>query len=147
MNRIDRLTAIIIFLQDRHRVTVEELSIKYGVNPRTVYSDLAVLPSGDTGWNDNSRVGLLSYQLKTRGFPRRTEKYGLMQKRSNTELSKSYLSALDKIRAVLSPHEKEYYDTLDRHIKAFHYNDEYKNFLMNKSSVSSKCHFQSGDLV
>lgn len=43
MNRIDRLTAIIIFLQGRKRVTVEELSEKYGITPRTVYRDLSAL--------------------------------------------------------------------------------------------------------
>jgi hypothetical protein len=39
----------------------------------------STVPSGDTGWNDNSRVGLLSSPLKTRGFPRHTEISGLNQ--------------------------------------------------------------------
>src|SRR5690625_7233721 len=43
MNRIDRLTAIIIFLQGRKFVTVDELSDRYGLSARTVYRDLAAL--------------------------------------------------------------------------------------------------------
>ena len=37
----------------------------------------SIAPLDDTGWNDNSRAGLLSYLLKIRGFPRRTEISGL----------------------------------------------------------------------
>ena len=36
-----------------------------------------IIPLSDTGWNDNSQVGILSFPLKTRGFPRRTEICGL----------------------------------------------------------------------
>ncbi len=43
MNRIDRLTAIIIYLQGCLRVTVDELSDRYHISIGTVYRDLRAL--------------------------------------------------------------------------------------------------------
>ena len=43
MNRIDRLTAIIIFLQGRKFVPVETLAERYSISQRTVYRDLRAL--------------------------------------------------------------------------------------------------------
>lgn len=43
MNRIDRLTAMIIYLQGRSWTTVEELAGRYDISNRTVYRDLNAL--------------------------------------------------------------------------------------------------------
>lgn len=48
----------------------------------------------------------------------------LMQKWKDTELGDSYISALDKVRSVLTHNDKEYLDSLDRHIQAFPHHDE-----------------------
>lgn len=48
----------------------------------------------------------------------------LIQKWSQTELGKSYLSALDIIRSILPPDEKEYLEVLDKHILTFSYTNE-----------------------
>ncbi|MEQ8523900.1 YafY family protein [Gracilimonas sp.] len=128
MNRIDRLTAIIIFLQGRKKVTVEELSERYDISERTVYRDLVALQ--EAGVPIGSEPGSGYYIVRGFHLPPvmfdRNEAASLlagerlMQKWNTTDLGKSYLSALDKIRAILPPDEKEYFETLDAHIQAFH---------------------------
>ncbi|MDR8391368.1 YafY family transcriptional regulator [Aliifodinibius sp. S!AR15-10] len=132
MNRIDRLTAIIIFLQGRQRVTVEELAERYEISNRTVYRDLRALQ--EVGVPIGSEPGegyfiVKGYHLPPVMFDKDEAAAllageRLMQKWSETKLSESYVSALDKIRAVLHSREKEYLDTLDQHIKTFSYPDE-----------------------
>lgn len=133
MNRIDRLTAIIIFLQGRKRTTVEELSEKYNISPRTVYRDLSALQEAGVPIGSEQGEGyyiVKGYHLPPVMFDRKEASSllageRLMQRWRQTELSRSYSSALDKIRAVLPPHDKEYLNTLDEHIKVFHYNSNY----------------------
>lgn len=43
MNRIDRLTAIIIQLQGKSNVQVQEISERYNISERTVFCDLKAL--------------------------------------------------------------------------------------------------------
>lgn len=132
MNRIDRLTAIIIYLQGRQRVTVDELSARYDISNRTVYRDLRALQEAGVPIGSEQGEGYFivkGYHLPPVMFDKDEAAAllageRLMQKWSETKLSESYLSALDKIRAVLHSREKEYLDTLDKHIKAFPYPDE-----------------------
>lgn len=134
MNRIDRLTAIIIFLQGRQRVSVAELSERYGISERTVYRDLVALQ--EAGVPIGSEPGEGYYIVKGYHLPPvmfdRNEAASLlagerlMQKWSQTELAKSYLSALDKIRSILPPDEKEYFEVLDERIQTFKYQNERK---------------------
>lgn len=132
MNRIDRLTAMIIYLQGRSRVTVEEMAERYDISRRTVYRDLRALQEAGVPIGSEQGAGYFivkGYHLPPVMFDKEEAAAllageRLMQKWSETKLSESYLSALDKIRAVLRSREKEYLDTLDRHIKAFPYPDE-----------------------
>ncbi|HCD52351.1 MAG TPA: DNA-binding transcriptional regulator [Balneolaceae bacterium] len=125
MNRIDRLTAIIIFLQGRKFVPVETLAERYSISQRTVYRDLRALeeagvPIGfETGkgyfimrgyhlppvmFDKNEAVSLLAAER-------------LMQPWNNNELGKSFQSALEKIRSVLPPDDKEFFETMDHHVQ------------------------------
>ncbi|SHF94197.1 Predicted DNA-binding transcriptional regulator YafY, contains an HTH and WYL domains [Fodinibius roseus] len=132
MNRIDRLTAMIIYLQGRPRVTVGEMAERYDISKRTVYRDLRALQEAGVPIGSEQGVGYFivrGYHLPPVMFDKEEAAAllageRLMQKWSETKLSESYLSALDKIRAVLRSREKEYLDILDRHIKAFPYPDE-----------------------
>lgn len=132
MNRIDRLTAIIIFLQGRKLVTVEELSERYGISGRTVYRDLAALQEAGVPIGSEPGQGYFivkGYYLPPVMFDRSEASAllagkRLMQKWNQTVLGKSYLSALDKIRSILPQEDREYFETLDRHIQAFHYKNE-----------------------
>ncbi|WP_234572749.1 helix-turn-helix transcriptional regulator [Rhodohalobacter sp. 614A] len=129
MNRIDRLTAIIIFLQGRQRVSIAELSDRYKISERTVYRDLVALQ--EAGVPIGSEPGEGYYIVKGYHLPpvmfNRQEAASLlagerlMRKWNQTELGKSYLSALDKIRSILPPDEKEYFEVLDERIQTFKY--------------------------
>lgn len=127
MNRIDRLTAIIIYLEGRQRVTIEELADRYSISERTVFRDLKALQ--EAGVPITSEPGAGYYIVKGYHLPpvmfNKNEAASLlagerlMQKWSNSELSKSYLSALDKIRSTLPSEDKEYFEELDKLIKVF----------------------------
>jgi len=43
MNRIDRLTAMILMLQSRRGVTAKQIGEHFGISVRTVYRDVAAL--------------------------------------------------------------------------------------------------------
>jgi len=43
MNRIDRLTAILIHLQSKKIVTAGEIADRFGISKRTVYRDIRAL--------------------------------------------------------------------------------------------------------
>lgn len=132
MNRIDRLTAIIIFLQGRHRVSVAELSERYGISERTVYRDLVALQEAGVPIGAEPGEGYFivkGYHLPPVMFDKNEAASllageRLMQKWNQTELGKSYLSALDKIRSILPPDEKEYFEILDELIQTFGYKNE-----------------------
>lgn len=132
MNRIDRLTAIIIYLQGRQRVTAEALSERYDISKRTVYRDLRALQEAGVPIGSEPGEGYFivkGYHLPPVMFDKDEAAAllageRLMQKWNDTKLSKSYSSALDKIRSVLNTREKEYLETLDQHIKVFPYPDE-----------------------
>jgi predicted DNA-binding transcriptional regulator YafY len=129
LNRIDRLTAIIVFLQGRPFVSVEELARRYNISVRTVYRDLAALQEAGVPIGSEPGKGYFivkGYHLPPVMFDRNEAASllageRLMQQWSHTDLGKSYLSALDKIRAILPPDDKEYFEILDRHIQAYNY--------------------------
>lgn len=132
MNRIDRLTAMIIYLQGRQRVTVGRIAERYQISNRTVYRDLKALQEAGVPIGFESGKGyyiVRGYHLPPVMFSKEEAAAmlageRLMQKWSDTALGESYQSALDKIRGVLPAREKEYMDTLDQHLKAFPYPDE-----------------------
>lgn len=129
MNRIDRLTAMIIFLQGRHRVNVDDIAERYNISERTVYRDLHALQEAGVPIGCEPGEGyyiVKGYHLPPVSFDKDEAAALLagervMQKWNDTLLSKSYLSALDKIRAVLRPDDKEYLDTLDQHMQTFNF--------------------------
>ena len=102
MNRIDRLTAIIIYLQGHQRVTVEEMANRYDISERTVYRDLSALHEAGVPIGSEPGEGYFivkGYHLPPVMFDKEEAAAllageRLMQKWSNTALGESYLSAL-----------------------------------------------------
>ena len=128
MNRIDRLTAIIIFLQGRKFVPIEELAERYSISERTAYRDLRALEEAGVPIGNEPGKGyfiLKGYHLPPVMF-NKNEAMALlaaermMQRWSNTELGRSFQSALDKIRSTLPTDEKEYFETMDNHIRNYY---------------------------
>ncbi|MTI87077.1 MAG: YafY family transcriptional regulator [Balneolaceae bacterium] len=129
MNRIDRLTAIIIFLQGRKGVRVEKLAERYNISKRTVFRDLKALQEAGVPIGSDPDRGYFivkGYHLPPVSFSKEEAASllageRLMQKWNDTELGKSYHSALDKIRSILPSEEKEYFESMEESIRTFSY--------------------------
>lgn len=125
MNRIDRLTAIIIFLQGRKYVPIDELAERYEISERTAYRDLRALE--EVGVPIGMEPGKGYYILRGYHLPPIMFNKGeatallaaerLMQRWNNSELGKAYHSALDKIRSALPPDDKDYFETMDDRVR------------------------------
>ena len=152
MNRTDRLTAMIIYLQGRPRVSIKEMAERYDISKRTVYRDLRALQEAGVPIGSEEGKGyfiIKGYHLPPVMFDKDEVSAllageRLMEKWSETKLSQSYTDALDKIRSVLRSPEKEYLNTLDQHIKTFTYGDErqaetdYRIFIFLQDAVVNK---------
>lgn len=132
MNRIDRLTSIIIYLQGRKRTTIEQLAERYEISERTVFRDLKALEEAGVPIGSEAGEGYFivkGYHLPPVMFSKSEAASmlageRLMQRWQNTELGRSYTSALEKIRSVLSTEDKEYFESLDEHIQSYPYEIE-----------------------
>ena len=129
MNRIDRLTAIIIFLQGRKFVSINELAERYNISERTAYRDLRALEEAGVPIGFESGKGyfvMRGYHLPPVMF-NKSEAASLlagerlMQRWNSSELGKSYQSALDKIRSILPSDDLQYFESMDKHIQTFPY--------------------------
>lgn len=111
---------------------MEELSERYSISERTVYRDLAALQEAGVPIGSESGEGyyiVKGYHLPPVMFSRNEAASLLagermMQKWSQNELGKSYLSALDKIRSILPPDEKEFLEVLENHIQTFQFGNQ-----------------------
>lgn len=109
MNRVDRLLAMILFLQGRRLVTAEQLAEQFGLSVRTVYRDLAALSEAGVPIAAQAGVGyslMKGYHLPPVNF---TEQEAaalitgglLVQQFTDPTLSQPMQSALAKVRSVL----------------------------------------------
>ncbi|EOR95425.1 transcriptional regulator, putative [Arcticibacter svalbardensis MN12-7] len=125
MNRIDRLSAILIQLQSRKNTRAQDVANRYEISLRTVYRDIRSLEEagvpiiGEAGRGYSLADG---YRLPPLMFTREeatafitAEK--LVLSLTDQENSKSYSLAMDKIRAVLKRTDKDYLEDLDERIK------------------------------
>lgn len=124
MNRIDRLAAIVIQLQSKRLVKAQEIADKFSTSLRTVYRDIRALDEagvpviGEAGSGYRLMEG---YKLPPVMFNQDEASAlltagKLMQSMSDEASSKHYISALDKIKAVLRLSEKDHLQEIDDHI-------------------------------
>ncbi|MDE3214003.1 MAG: YafY family transcriptional regulator [Bacteroidota bacterium] len=124
MNRIDRLSAILIQLQSRRRLTAQTLSDKFSISLRTVYRDIHALQEagvpiiGEAGSGYSLMEG---YSVPPVMFDAQETSAlllagKLMRQKTDETTSRFYDSALDKIRAVLRLREKEKVEEIEGHI-------------------------------
>ena len=124
MNRIDRLTAIIIQLQSRQYIKAEDIAERFDISLRTVYRDLRALEEAGVPIGIETGKGYFlaeGYHLPPVMFTRDeasafivAEK--LLEQSTDKSLLKQYQSALTKIRAVLKREEKILAEDLDSRI-------------------------------
>jgi predicted DNA-binding transcriptional regulator YafY len=125
MNRIDRLTAILLQLQSRTIVPGREIADRFGISLRTVYRDIRALEDAGVPIGSEAGMGYFlapGYHLPPVMFTNAEARALLMgaklvEKFSDPAASRDYACALDKIKAVMGDKEKEQMDTLAAHIE------------------------------
>lgn len=123
MNRLDRLTAILIHLQTKRVVRAQELASRFGISLRTVYRDVRSLEEAGVPVGAEAGVGyfLTDYNLPPVMFTN-AEASALMmggkliEKWTDESVQTEFTSALFKIKSVLKRPDQEHLDNLDAHI-------------------------------
>ena len=127
MNRIDRLTAILIHLQSKKIVTAKELANRFDISKRTVYRDIRALEEAGVPIGSEPGIGYFivdSYHLPPVGFSKEEASALLIankltEKLTDKTLQENLNSALYKIRSILNVSEKEFIENIDNHIEVF----------------------------
>jgi len=122
MNRVDRLLALILFLQSRRVVTAEEMAAHFELSIRTIYRDLNAL--GEAGVPIVAEAGVGYSLLKGYHLPPVTftsEEAGalamggvLVGQMTDPSLTTPMHSALQKIRAVLPREQQDKIGRIER---------------------------------
>lgn len=125
MNRLDRLTAILIQLQSKRVVKAQDIAERFSISLRTVYRDIRTLEGagvpilGEAGVGyslmDGYRLPPIMFTLEEATAFLTAEK--LMEKLTDDTTEEWYKSAMYKIRAVLRSTEKDSLDTIDENIQ------------------------------
>ena len=125
MNRIDRLTAILIQLQSQRVVKAQDIAARFNISLRTVYRDVRTLEEGGipimgeagVGYSimDGYRLPPVMFTLEEATAFLTAEK--LIEKLTDASTEESYKSAMYKVKAVLRATEKDYLENIDNHIE------------------------------
>lgn len=129
MNRIDRVSAILIQLQSKKFVTAEEIASRFDISKRTAYRDLKALEEAGVPVGAEPGKGyflidgfhLPPVMFTTREASSLLTAEKIVEKIADKSVNEQYKSAMYKIRAVLPEKEKHYLDRLDTNIEIFHF--------------------------
>ncbi len=124
MNRIDRLSAILIQLQSRRLVKAQQIADKFSISLRTVYRDVhalqeagvPIIGEAGTGYSLMEGYKLPPVMFNQDEATALLTAAKLMQSKTDAASSKHYNAALDKIKAVLKLTEKDHIEEIDQHI-------------------------------
>lgn len=129
MNRIDRLTAILIQLQGKKIVKASEIADRFNISLRTVYRDVKALQEAGVPIGAEAGTGYYiveGYHLPPVMFSKEEaaalltgEK--LMEQFSDHSNRKQFSLAMEKIRSVLRGSEKDFLESLDENIAVLRY--------------------------
>jgi len=108
VNRLDRLTAILIHLQTKRVVWTQELADRFGINLRTVYRDICSLEEAGVPIGAEAGIGyvLTDYHLPPVMFTNAEASsltFGakLIESWGDKSVQTAFKSALYKIKSVL----------------------------------------------
>ncbi len=120
MNRLDRLTAMLIHLQTKRVVRAQELADRFQISLRTVYRDVRSLEEAGVPIGAEAGVGyfLTDYHLPPVMFSNAEASallFGakLVEKWGDESVQTAFESALFKIKSVLKRPDQEHLDDLD----------------------------------
>lgn len=127
MNRIDRLTAILIHLQSKRVVKSEELASRFSISQRTVYRDVKALMEAGVPIGSEAGKGYFivdGYHLPPVMFTQDEASAmmlagKLVEKLTDKSVQTSFDSALHKIKAVLNESEKDHLESLQNLVQVF----------------------------
>jgi predicted DNA-binding transcriptional regulator YafY len=125
MNRIDRLTAMLIQLQSKRVVKAQEIADRFNISLRTVYRDVKALDEAGVPVIGEAGIGysiMEGYRLPPVMFTKEeatafltAEK--LVEKLTDESTKKNYGTAMLKVKAVLRLTEKDYLEDMEQHIE------------------------------
>jgi predicted DNA-binding transcriptional regulator YafY len=125
MNRIDRISAILIQLQSRRVVKASDIAERFNISLRTVYRDVRTLEEAGIPLIGEAGVGysiMDGYRLPPVMFTREeatafltAEKF--VEKLTDTTTMAHHKSAMYKVRAILKTAEKDALENLDDSIE------------------------------
>ena len=124
MNRIDRISAILIQLQSRRMVRASDIAERFNISLRTVYRDVKTLEEAGIPLIGEAGVGysiMDGYRLPPVMFTREeamafltAEKF--VEKLTDRNTLTHYQSAMYKVRAILKTTEKDLLEGMDKRI-------------------------------
>src|SRR6266487_5376901 len=140
MNRIDRVTAILIHLQSKKVAKAQDIAERFNISLRTVYRDIKTLEEAGVPIIGEAGIGysiMDGYRLPPVMFTKEeatafltAEK--LIEKFTDASTETSYKSAMYKVRAVLRSTEKDMLENIEDHIEVIR-----KVMPFNDSSVNN----------
>jgi predicted DNA-binding transcriptional regulator YafY len=125
MNRIDRLTAILIHLQSKRVVKAEEMASRFEISLRTIYRDVRALMEAGVPIGSEAGKGYFivdGYHLPPVMFSQEEANAILManklvEKMTDHSIRKAFESALIKIKSVLPEGEKDNLERLESFVE------------------------------
>ncbi|MCD8194110.1 MAG: YafY family transcriptional regulator [Tannerellaceae bacterium] len=127
MNRLDRISALLVQLQSRPVVKASEMAERFGVSQRTIYRDMHTLSEAGIPICGNSGIGyslIEGYRLPSLMFTKEeamafltAEK--IIEQLTDSQNSNYFRQGMDKIRAALRTVDKEYLHDMDDSIAVY----------------------------
>lgn len=130
MNKFDRVISILVLLQTKKVITASEIAEKFDISLRTVYRDIRTLEKAGVPIVGEAGVGysiMEGYRLPPVMF-NQTEAVALLTAEkfignlTDAKTEGSFLSAMEKVKAVLRSDEKNSIEVLDSSIATTHPN-------------------------
>lgn len=125
MNRIDRISAILIQLQTRRVVKASDIAARFNISLRTVYRDVRSLEEAGVPIIGEAGVGYSlvdGYRLPPIMFTKEeatafltAEKF--VEKMTDASTAAAHKSAMYKVRAILKTSEKDLLESMDSSIE------------------------------
>ncbi|TAJ14661.1 YafY family transcriptional regulator [Marinilabiliaceae bacterium JC017] len=144
MNRIDRLSAILIHLQSKQVVTAGELARRFNVSNRTIYRDIRALEESGVPVGGEAGKGyylIEGYHLPPVMFSR--EEAGaflmaakLVEKQADVSVKNHFESGLYKLRSILRNTDKHFLECLESRISVMGGHDDQSHQVSNNYSAT-----------